>query len=108
MFIVGPLRNRQCFFRTLIDKTIGNSKMSDKNNTIKLHLFFAVFVATFLFQETAAQNQISFRQLSVNEGLSQNSAISISQDSTVIYGSPLKMGLINMTERSLKYFHRIF
>ncbi|MEP3210911.1 MAG: two-component regulator propeller domain-containing protein [Maribacter sp.] len=34
------------------------------------------------FETSKAQNQVSFRQLSVKEGLSQNSAISIVQDST--------------------------
>ncbi len=33
-------------------------------------------------QLVVSQNQISFRQLSVKDGLSQNSAISIAQDST--------------------------
>ncbi|MGB5665615.1 MAG: two-component regulator propeller domain-containing protein, partial [Maribacter sp.] len=33
-------------------------------------------------QLVKSQNQISFRQLSVKDGLSQNSAISIAQDST--------------------------
>ena len=42
---------------------------------ISLLLYFAVSLNTF------SQNQISFNQLSIKEGLSQNSAISIAQDS---------------------------
>lgn len=45
-------------------------------------LQIAVCAVVFLcFETLQSQNQVSFRQLSVKEGLSQNSAISIAQDS---------------------------
>lgn len=42
---------------------------------------FLLIVQLFIW-EVGAQSQITFRQLSVKEGLSQNSVISIAQDST--------------------------
>ena len=56
--------------------------MSIKNHRAKaLNIVFCI-LAVLPFQDALSQNQISFRQLSVKEGLSQNSAISITQDST--------------------------
>lgn len=46
-----------------------------------LVLFLPVVLSFFASQKSAAQSQITFRQLSVKNGLSQNSAISITQDS---------------------------
>ncbi|MCS5489702.1 two-component regulator propeller domain-containing protein [Algoriphagus limi] len=48
-----------------------------KESLFSSFLFLACF---FIGAESLAQNDISFRQLSVNDGLSQNSAISITQD----------------------------
>lgn len=45
-------------------------------------IIFTVFFLFLSSQKLRSQSQITFRQLSVKEGLSQNSAISVSQDST--------------------------
>ena len=42
--------------------------------------FFCILYINCI-ESAVSQSQVSFRQLSVKEGLSQNSAISISQDS---------------------------
>ncbi|WP_299398998.1 two-component regulator propeller domain-containing protein [uncultured Gelidibacter sp.] len=46
------------------------------------HAYFACFVVcAFSLVQVFGQSQVSFRQLSVNDGLSQNSVISVTQDS---------------------------
>ncbi len=56
----------------------------------------------------AAQEQISFRQLSIKDGLSQNSAISITQDSTGYLWIATQDGLNQYDGRSFTKFPFIF
>lgn len=78
--------------------------MTAKNSKVKfLNAIFLVFIFLF-FQEIFAQNQISFRQLSVKEGLSQNSAIAISQDSTGYLWVATQDGLNKYDGKEFKVF----
>ncbi|MGB5498662.1 MAG: two-component regulator propeller domain-containing protein, partial [Maribacter sp.] len=49
---------------------------------LRIIKFVSISLCLVWIQLVKSQNQISFRQLSVKDGLSQNSAISIAQDST--------------------------
>jgi len=82
--------------------------MSVKNNKPKFRLFLVFVCTIFLFQNSLAQNQISFRQLSVNEGLSQNSAISIAQDSTGYLWIATQDGLNKYDGKNFKVFQQNF
>lgn len=65
---------------------IGRVNNSFLKNTIysfvRLGVSFAIFCFSFFGMNALAQNQVSFRQLSVKNGLSQNIAISVVQDGT--------------------------
>lgn len=78
--------------------------MSFKNNRAKaLKTVFCILIV-LLFQDALAQNQISFRQLSVKEGLSQNSAIAITQDSTGYLWVATQDGLNKYDGKKFKVF----
>ncbi len=78
--------------------------MSEKNHRAKvLKIVFCIFIV-LLFQDALAQNQISFRQLSVKEGLSQNSAIAITQDSTGYLWIATQDGLNKYDGKKFKVF----
>jgi ligand-binding sensor domain-containing protein/signal transduction histidine kinase/CheY-like chemotaxis protein/AraC-like DNA-binding protein len=67
--------------------------------------FWPVLMALVWTQmELTAQSQITFRQLSVKEGLSQNSAISISQDSTGYLWIATQDGLNRYDGNTFKVF----
>lgn len=60
---------------------INNSYCGGFSSSI-VRLIFTVFLLLLSSHKLWSQSQITFRQLSVKDGLSQNSAISVSQDST--------------------------
>ncbi|MFK5974052.1 MAG: two-component regulator propeller domain-containing protein, partial [Flavobacteriaceae bacterium] len=74
-----------------------------KFNVIQV-IFLALFLLLLLLEEAKAQNQITFRQLSVKEGLSQNSAISITQDSTGYLWIATQDGLNKYDGKKFKVF----
>ncbi len=78
--------------------------MALKNLKVKIVkiLFWAIFPV--LFNKVMAQDQITFRQLSVNQGLSQNSAISIAQDSTGYLWIATQDGLNQYDGKKFKVF----
>lgn len=72
----------------------------------KFNVIQVTFLSLFLLflEDITAQNQITFRQLSVKEGLSQNSAISITQDSTGYLWIATQDGLNKYDGKKFKVF----
>jgi ligand-binding sensor domain-containing protein/signal transduction histidine kinase/DNA-binding response OmpR family regulator len=68
---------------------------------IILHLFF-------IHLDASSQSEISFRQLSVNDGLSQNSAVSVTQDSDGFLWIATQDGLNRYDGRKFKFYNRKF
>lgn len=68
---------------------------------------FLLIVQLFIW-EVGAQSQITFRQLSVKEGLSQNSVISIAQDSTGYLWLATQDGLNKYDGQSFKKYEFLF
>lgn len=73
-----------------------------KSAIITLTLILVIFL--FNCHSIFAQEQISFRQLSVKEGLSQNSAISIAQDSIGFLWIATQDGLNKYDGREFSYY----
>lgn len=79
--------------------------MSLRTHFFCIFLFFLGGAPTSLL---IAQNQVSFRQLSIREGLSQNSAISVVQDSTGYLWIATQDGLNRYDGRKFEVFTQYF
>ncbi len=81
---------------------------------IKNRFPFLITIISFVFlffiftKKSNAQSQITFRQLSVKEGLSQNSAISIAQDSIGYLWIATQDGLNKYDGREFSYYPYTF
>ena len=73
-----------------------------------IFIFIALTVISCFSNFLYAQSEISFRQLSVKEGLSQNSVISISQDSTGYLWLATQDGLNKYDGQSFKKYEFLF
>ncbi|SFB75117.1 ligand-binding sensor domain-containing protein [Flagellimonas taeanensis] len=74
-------------------------------------IIFRIFLGLFLvggISTVYPQNQVSFRQLSIKEGLSQNSAISVAQDSTGYLWIATQDGLNKYDGRKFEVFPQYF
>ncbi|TDQ19240.1 ligand-binding sensor domain-containing protein [Algoriphagus boseongensis] len=70
--------------------------------------FLCATILIFLFRSSFAQENLSFRQLSVNDGLSQNSAISIAQDVDGFLWIATQEGLNRYDGRNFLIFEKKF
>lgn len=75
------------------------------NINYKIVLFLTCLI---LASDVCAQSQVTFRQLSVKEGLSQNSVISIAQDSTGYLWLATQDGLNKYDGQSFKKYEFLF
>ncbi|MGF1638575.1 MAG: two-component regulator propeller domain-containing protein, partial [Cyclobacteriaceae bacterium] len=72
------------------------------------YLFFILSFALGLSSNVLSQSDISFRQLSVNDGLSQNSAISIVQDQEGYLWIATQEGLNRYDGKNFKVYSKKF
>ncbi len=79
-------------------------KMKKDRYILKIIKLVSISFCLVWIQLVVSQNQISFRQLSVKEGLSQNSAISIVQDSTGYLWIATQDGLNRYDGKKFIYF----
>ncbi|MDP3470653.1 MAG: two-component regulator propeller domain-containing protein [Algoriphagus sp.] len=76
--------------------------------SVKARIFFAVLFFPLTAQNGFSQDNLSFRQLSVNDGLSQNSAISITQDQDGFLWIATQEGLNRYDGRDFVIFNKKF
>ena len=77
------------------------------NHAISIKYIFkaiTLIILIFISNQSYGQSEISFRQLSVKEGLSQNSVISIAQDSTGYLWMATQDGLNKYDGQSFKKY----
>lgn len=79
-----------------------------KTNFTYWNIFCFFFICLFLVNKINAQSQTTFRQLSVKDGLSQNSVISIAQDSIGYLWLATQDGLNKYDGQSFKKYQFLF